>query len=168
MFSVTSTTSRAGVCGSHMWNDGRVPDGVVPRDDRAWPRSSLHVSAGLALAAIGSGVGLAIGAAGRGSTAIAFVTVGFVVALGFGLVVSVRALRHWVAGHAVPRRLQLLQWAGLVGGFVVAARLDVLVGCAMLAGLIGGLLIANISAIRMARTNRDIVDQAEAKLARAR
>jgi len=42
-----------------MWNDGRMRGEVVPRDDRAWPRSSLLVSVVLSLAALGSGVGLA-------------------------------------------------------------------------------------------------------------
>jgi hypothetical protein len=40
------------------------------------------------------------------------------------------------------------------------------VGAAMLAGLIGGLLVANMWAIRTARANRAIVDAAEAAMAR--
>jgi hypothetical protein len=39
-----------------MRNDRWMRGEVVPRDDRAWPRSSLFVSVGLALAAVGSGV----------------------------------------------------------------------------------------------------------------
>jgi hypothetical protein len=148
-----------------MWNDGRVRGDVVPRDDRAWPRSSLVVSVGLALAAVGSGVGLAFGAAGRGFLATALVTVGFVVAFGFGLAVSVPVMRHWIAGHSVPGRLYLLQWAGLIVGFLVLVWLDVLVGWAMIAGLVGGLLVANVWGIRTARANRQLVDQAEAALA---
>lgn len=139
---------------------------VVPRDDRAWPRSSLVVSVALTLAAVGSGVGLAFGAAGRGFLAMALVAVGFVVAFGFGLAVSVPAMRHWVAGHSVPGRFRLLQLAGLVVGLVVLGLFDVLVGWAMVAGLMGGLLVANIWGIRTARANRDLVDQAEATSAR--
>jgi hypothetical protein len=150
-----------------MWNDGRVRGDVVPRDDRAWPRSSLVVSVGLALAAVGSGVGLAFGAAGRGFLAIALVTVGFVVAFGFGLAVSVPVMRHWIAGRSVPGRLYLLQWAGVIVGFLVLVWLDVLVGWAMIVGLMGGLLVANVWGIRTARANRQLVDQAEAELARA-
>jgi hypothetical protein len=150
-----------------MWNDDRMRGDVVPRDDRAWPRSSLPLSVALAIAAVGSGVGLAIGASGRGYLAMALVAAGFAVALGFGLAVSVPAMRHWVAGHAVPGRFQVLQWAGLIGVFVVVRWLDVLVGCAMLAGFMGGLVVANVWGIRTARANRDVVDQAETELARA-
>jgi hypothetical protein len=150
-----------------MWNDRWMRGEVVPRDDRAWPRSSLFVSVGLALAAVGSGVGLVFGAAGRGSLGMALVTVGFVVAFGFGLGVSVPTLRHWVAGHSVPGRFHLLQWAGLIVCFVVIGWFDGLVGWAMLAGLMGGLVVGNVWGIRAARANRDLVDQAEATLSRA-
>jgi hypothetical protein len=149
-----------------MWNDGWMRGEVVPRDDRAWPRSSIFVSVGLALAAVGLGVGLVFGAAGRGSLATALVTLGFVVAFGFGLGVSVPAMRYWVAGHSVPVRFHLLQWAGFAVGFVVGC-FDGLVGWVMLAGLTGGLLVANVWGIRTARANRDLVDEAEATLARA-
>jgi hypothetical protein len=139
---------------------------VVPRDDRAWPRSSLVVSVGLALAAVGSGVGLVFGAADRGFPAMALVIVGFVAAFGFGLAVSIPAMRHWVAGHPVPVRFRLLQGAGLVVGLVVLGWFDVLVGSATVAGLVGGLLVANVWGVRTARGNRDLVDQAEAAAAR--
>jgi hypothetical protein len=140
---------------------------VVPRDDRAWPRSSLFVSVGLTLAAVGSGVGLVLGAAARGSLAMALVAVGFVVAFGFGLAVSVPAMQHWVAGRSVPGRFQLLQWSGLVVAIVVLDWFDVLVGWAMLAGLVGGLVLTNVWGIRIARANRDKVEEAEAAAARA-
>lgn len=97
----------------------------------------------------------------------ALVTVGFVVAFGFGLAVSLPVMRQWVAGHSVPKRFLLLMWAGLIVGFVVAAWLNVLFGGAMIAGLMGGLLVANVWGIRTARANRHLVDQAEAALARA-
>jgi hypothetical protein len=150
-----------------MWNDGRMRGEVVPRDDRAWPRSSLLVSVGLGLAAVGSGVGLVFSAAGRGSLAMALVTVGFVVAFGFGLAVSVPAMRHWVAGRSVPARFHLLQWTGVIVGLVVLGLFDGRVGGAMLAGVMGGLLVANVWGIRTARANRDRVDEAKAALARA-
>ena len=140
---------------------------VVPRDDRAWPRSSLLVSVVLFLAAVGSGVGLAFGAAGRGSLAMALVAGGFIVAFGYGLAVSVPAMRRWIAGHSVPGRFHLLQVTGLVAGFVVLGWLNVLVGCATVAGLMGGLLVANVWGIRTARANRHLVDEAEASLMRA-
>jgi hypothetical protein len=122
---------------------------------------------GLALAAAGSGVGLVFGAAGRGSLAMALVTVGFVVAFGFELAVSLPVMRRWVAGQSVPGRYLLLQWAGLGVASVVLGWLDALVGWAMLAGLMGGLLVANVWGIRTARANRHLVDQAEAASARA-
>jgi hypothetical protein len=139
---------------------------VVPRDDRAWPRSSLWVSVGLALPAVGAGAGLVLGAAGRGLLAMALVTVGLIVAFVFGLAVSVPAMRHWIAGHSVPGRFRLLQSAGLAAGFVVLGWFEVRVGWAMVAGLVGGLLVANIWGIRTARANRDLVDRAEAAAAR--
>jgi hypothetical protein len=107
-------------------DDGRMRGDVVPRDDRAWPRSSFLVSVGLALAAVGSGMGLVFGAAGRGSLAMALVAVGFVVAFGYGLAVSVPAMRHWIAGYSVPGRFHLLQSAGLVVALVVLGGFDAL------------------------------------------
>jgi hypothetical protein len=149
------------------WNDGRMRGEVVPRDDRAWPRSSLPVSAGLLVAAVGSGAGLVFGAAGRGSLTMVLVAVAFVVAFGFGLAVSIPAMRHWIAGDSIPGRFHLLQWTGLVVAFVVLGRFDGLAGGAMLAGLIGGLLVANVWGIRTARANRDLVDEAAVAAARA-
>jgi hypothetical protein len=150
-----------------MCNDGWMRGEVVPRDDRAWPRSSLVVSVGLALVAVGSGVGVVFGAAGRGFPAMALVAGGLVVAFGFGLAVSVPAMRHWIAGHSVPGRLHLLQWAGLVVALAVLGWFDALAGGALLAGLVCGLLVANVWGIRIARANRELVDEAEAAAARA-
>lgn len=126
------------------------------------------MSVGLVLAAVGSAVGLGFGVAGRGLPAVAGVAAGFGVAFGYGLAVSVPAMRHWIAGHRAPGRFQLLQVAGLVAGLAVLGLLDVAVGSAMIMGLVGGLLVANIWAIVTARANRDLVDRAEAASARAR
>jgi hypothetical protein len=137
----------------------------VPRDDRAWPRGSFAVSAVLVLIAVGSGVALVVAAASLGTLPATFVAGGFVAAFGFGLAAAVPAMRRAIAGRDIPARLTLLQLVGLVVAFVVMA-LSGGVGGAMLAGLIGGLLVANMWAIRTARANRAIVDAAEASLAR--
>jgi hypothetical protein len=55
---------------------------------------------------------------------------------------------------------------GFAVGFVVGC-FDGLVGSVMLAGLMGGPLVANVWGIRTARANRDLIDEAEATLARA-
>ena len=149
-----------------MWNDGWMRGDVVPRDDRAWPRSSSWLSVALTVVAVGSGVGLVLGAAGRGLPATASVAAGLVVAFAFGLAVSIPAMRLWIAGQPVPARFTLLQCAGLVAAFAVLGLFDVLVGWAMVAGLLAGLLVANIWGIRTARANRDLVDRAEAAAVR--
>lgn len=138
---------------------------VVPRDDRAWPRGAVLVSVMFGLAAVGTGVGLVAGAAGRGSWVMALVTISFVVAFGSGFAVVTSALRHWVDGHPVPGRFHLLESAGVLVPLVVVV-VDGLVGGAMLAGFIGGFLVGNAWTVRAARANRDRVDEAEAASAR--
>jgi len=119
----------------------------------------------IGLAAVGTGVGLTAGAADRGSSVMAAVLAGFVVAFGFGTATYLAGLRRWLRGGSFPPALQLVQMAGLAACFGVM-YLDVSVGIAMLAGLIGGLLGANVWAIRAARANRDRVDAAEAAIDR--
>jgi hypothetical protein len=139
---------------------------VVPRDDRAWPRGAVLISVVFGLVAIGAGVGLVVGAAGRGPLTVALVAVGLLAAFGYGFATLADAMRHWTAGRQVPGRSRLLELAGVVAAFAVLYGLDAIVGGAMLAGLIAGTLVANIWAIRRARSNRDHVDQAEAALER--
>jgi len=153
--------------GLSLCDDGRMGGDIVPRDDRAWPRSSLPVSVVLVLASIGSGVGLVFGAADRGPLAMASVILGFVVAFGFSLAVSVPAMRRWIAGHPVPGPYHLLPAAALVVALVVMGSLDVPLGWALFAGLLGGVLVVNVWGIRTARANRALVDKAEAVSAHA-
>ncbi|GAA1893509.1 carboxylesterase/lipase family protein [Asanoa iriomotensis] len=135
----------------------------LPRDDRAWPRGSFVVSAVLVLIAVGSSVAFVVAAADRGALQAALVAGGFLVAFGYGLAVAVPAMRRAIAGRDLPARLTLLQFAGVVVAFVVMGFAGG-VGGAMLTGLIGGLLIANMWAIRKARANRSVVNAYEASL----
>jgi hypothetical protein len=139
---------------------------MVPRDDRAWPRSSLVASLLVGLVAVATAVGLEIGAARRGGPAMIAVLAGFVLAFGLTLAVNVAGMRRWLLGHPFPAGLQLLALIGLGAGFAVLAWYDGPVGGAILAGLVAGLTFANAWAIRVARRNRPRVDAAEAELAR--
>lgn len=142
-----------------------LPD-VIPRDDRAWPRGSVVLSVVIGLAAVGAGVGLVVGAAGRGSGVMLVVLAGFVVAFGFALAVFGVAFRHRITGRPVPGRLQVLTAVPAFVAVGVLYGVDGSAGGAMLAGLIGGGMVANLRAIRAARANREIVEAAEAALAR--
>jgi len=137
---------------------------VIPRDDRAWPRGAAVISVVLVLAAAGTGVGLSVGAAGRSSSVMAGALAGFVVAFGFGLAVLAVGMRRWTRGHSFPHWLQLVQLAGLGVCIAVLYGVDGSVGGAMLAGLVGGMMFANVWAIRSARANRERVDDAEAAI----
>jgi hypothetical protein len=139
---------------------------VLPRDDRAWPRSALVASGILCLVAVAAGVGLGLGAAGRGPLTVIVVSGAFVVAFGFGFALTASGIRRWIAGHPVPGRSQFGASAGIVVALLVMGAVDAMAGGALLAGLIGGILVANVWAIRRARSNRELVDKAEAALAR--
>src|SRR5215204_3467934 len=142
------------------WDAEGMAGDVVPRDDRAWPRSSLPVSVVLIVVAVGAGVGLVVGAAGRDVVGMVVVGGGFVVAFAFGVVVAVKGMRPWIAGHPVPGPIRLLEWGAVVVGFVILGLVDVGLGWAIIAGLMGGVLSANVWGIRIARANRGAVDQA--------
>ena len=108
------------------------------------------------LVAIGTGVGLVVGAAGRGSGVMVVVLAGFVVVFGFAVAVSGAAFRHRIAGRPSPGRLQVLMAVPAFVAVGVFYGVDGFVGAAMMAGLIGGLMVANLRAIRAARANREI------------
>jgi hypothetical protein len=151
--------------GSQVWNDGRMPGEVAPRDDRAWPPGSLVVSAVLAVVAAAGGVAATVGAADHGAAAAAWVTTGLVVAAGYGLFVSLRLMRRWMAGRPVSGRDLVLLWAGFGAAFLALAGFEGLLGGAVFAGLLAGVFVANVCAIRLARRNRALVDLAEAEQA---
>ncbi len=148
-----------------MVGNGRYVTGVVglvPRDDRAWPRGAVVVSSVLATVAVGAGVALGFAAAERGVLKFGITIAAFVVAFGFAVATWVPGLRRWIAGHPTPAQSQLWGVAGLVIAIVVMS-VDPTVGFALVAGLIGGMLTANVWAIRRARSNRPVVEQAEAQ-----
>jgi hypothetical protein len=138
----------------------------VPRDDRAWPRSSFVVSLLIGLVAVGTAVGLGIVAARRGGPAMVAVPAGFVLAFGVTLAINVAGTRRWMLGHPFPGGLRLLMLAVLCAGFALLAWYDGLLGGAILAGLFAGLTFPNAWAVRTARRNRPYVDAAEAATAR--
>lgn len=151
-----------GVVGNVRYVTGVV--GLVPRDDRAWPRGAVVASSVIATVAVGVGVAVGLAAADRGLLPFGLTTAGFVAAFGFGGAVMASGLRRWIDGHPSPVRSQLWGSAGVVAAFVVMS-VDPLVGGALLAGLIGGMLTANVWAIRRARSNRSVVEEAEAQAA---
>jgi len=118
------------------------------------------VSVVLIVVAVGAGVGLVVGAARRDVVGMVVVGGGFVVAFAFGVVVAVKGMRPWIAGHPVPGPIRLLEWGAVVVGFVILGLVDVGLGWAIIAGLMGGVLSANVWGIRIARANRGAVDQA--------
>jgi hypothetical protein len=135
------------------------------RDDRAWPRASLVTSVLIATIALATGV-LVVVYAADGPVRFLLGVLALAVALGFGIGVSVSGMRRWIDGHDVPTRTRLLPLAGLLTVFVIWS-FDPLSGGTMMAGLIGGLLCANVWAIRVARRNRALVDRAEREDAEA-
>jgi hypothetical protein len=136
--------------------------GLVPRDDRAWPRGAAVTSSAIATVALGAGVALGFAAADRGVLKFGMTIAAFVVAFGFAVAVWVPGLRRWIAGHPTPVQAQLWGMAGLVIAIVVMS-IDPTVGFALIAGLIGGMSLANVWAIRRARSNRSVVEGAEAR-----
>ncbi|GAB2680317.1 hypothetical protein GCM10009743_65430 [Kribbella swartbergensis] len=85
---------------------------------------------------------------------------GFVVAFSFGLFVVVKEVRQWIAGHPVPLRMKLLELGAVVVGLVILGLVDARLGWTILAGLMGGLLSANVWGTRIARANREALDKA--------
>ncbi|MEV0288516.1 hypothetical protein AB0H36_30730 [Kribbella sp. NPDC050820] len=114
----------------------------------------------LILIAFGAGAGLMFVAGDGGAMAMALVGAGFVAAFTFGVIVAVRGMRRWIAGHSVPAGIQLLEWGAVVIGFLITGLVDAGLGWAVIAGLMGGLLSANVWGIRSARANRGLVDRA--------
>jgi len=122
----------------------------------------------MGLIAVGTVVGLAMGASGRGWGSLAFVLTGSVVAFGAGMGVYLRGIRPWMRGDPFPAGVQIVPVLVVAAGVVILVWFDGPVGGAVLAGVVGGLLFGNAWAIRVARENRGLVDQAEAAAARDR
>lgn len=142
--------------------DGPRSKSIVPRDDRAWPRGSFTASVVMLISAVAAGAALTWWAAADGALHAGLVAAAFVAAFAYGMSVSRPMMREWIAGRAMPGRYLLLQWAGLTVGVLVLVFLDAGIGWALLAGVIGGLILENARAIRAARANRPLVDEAEA------
>ena len=139
---------------------------VVPRDDRAWPRGAIVFSAVVLLACVATGVGVTLAAFDDGVLDGVIVAVAFVAAFATGYAIMATGMRSWVAGRPVDPRAQL--WASLAVfvAILIMAFVHGRAGVAVLAGLLGGLLLLNIRSIRRARANRAAVDEAEAQAAR--
>ena len=141
---------------------------VVPRDDRAWPRGAIVFSAVVLLACVATGVGVTLAAFDDGVLDGVIVAVAFVAAFATGYAIMATGMRSWVAGRPVDPRAQL--WASLAVfvAFLIMTFVHGRAGVAVLAGLLGGLLLLNIRSIRRARANRAAVDEAEAAQQAAR
>lgn len=142
--------------------------GVIPRDDRAWPRGAVVTSVVVALVAVAIGAALAVAAAGRSRLLVTAVVAGFVLTFAVGVVLYRAGIRQWLLGYPYPPALTLASLGLMLAAFGVLALADGAVGFAMLVGLVGGLAVPNIWAIRAARKNRPQVDEAEAAAARER
>jgi hypothetical protein len=141
---------------------------LIPRDDRAWPRTSFPASVALGLGAVATAVALAVDAAGDGPRAVAGIAGAFLVNLALSAVLAVLNLRRWVRREPVPGWLTAAGVLVFLAAIVVpSAVADGRTMGAGMAGLIAGQLLPNAMAIRAARNNRTIVDEAAAMVARA-
>jgi hypothetical protein len=122
---------------------------ATPRDDRAWPRLAVPISALLGFACLGVSVFLAarhphpwlVGSAVIGGLAIA-------------VALMITGFRRWFAGEPFPRSTSVLAGGAAVAGWIGTSFLDRTTALLYLLGLLCGCMFANVWAIRKARRNR--------------
>jgi hypothetical protein len=122
---------------------------IQRRDDSAWPRGAAPIS--LAVGAISLLVGLSM--IGRAEAPLVPLLV-LVTGIGIGATVIVVGIKRWLDGGTVPLALAVISGVGAVVGVVLIAATDGPVGAALLSGLIGGLMLGNVWAVRAARKRR--------------
>ena len=115
------------------------------RDDSAWPRGTTPVS--LVIGVISLLVGLSM-AGNAEAPLLPFLVL--VLGTGIGATLIVVGIRSWLAGGPVPLVLALISGACAVVAIVLIIANDGPAGPALLCGLVGGLMFANVWAIRTA------------------
>ena len=119
------------------------------RDDSAWPRGAAPIS--LIIGVISLLVGLSM--VGNAEAPLAPLLV-LVCGIGVGATLIVVGIRRWLDGHPVPIVLALISGVCAVVALVLIAATAGPTGPALLSGLIGGLMFANVWAVRTARKRR--------------
>ena len=126
-------------------------DGVqAVRDDSAWPRGATGVSLLVGGVALVVGILVVLNHDQQGAAALFLL-----LALLLGSSLIVIAIRRWLSGHVIPASLGLAGVLLLVAGTIVV---NLVVGSGgfliVASGLVAGMLVANVWAIRAARANR--------------
>jgi hypothetical protein len=119
------------------------------RDDSAWPRGATPVSL------IGGVISLLVGLSMAGNAAAPLVPLLVLVfGMGIGATLIVVGIHRWLDGDPVPKTLAVISAVCAVVALVLNAAIDGPTGPALLSGLFGGLMFANVWAVRTARKHR--------------
>ncbi|MEW1589926.1 hypothetical protein AB0283_31250 [Micromonospora vinacea] len=123
---------------------------VPHRDDRAWPRRAAPLSLAVGLAAIAFGVALTASSAQALTSALCLLA-----GLLIGSSLVVVGMRRWLSGKGIPAVLGITSTVVAVAAWIFFRMTGMTGGGgALFAGLVGGLLLANVWAIQAARANR--------------
>ncbi|WP_018908826.1 hypothetical protein [Salinispora arenicola] len=123
---------------------------VPHRDDRAWPRGAGPISVVVGLAAIAFGVAVTASSAQALISALCLLA-----GLLIGSSLIVVGMQRWLSGKGIPAGLGMTSVAVAVAAWVFFTVTGLTGGGgALFAGLVGGLLLANVWAIQAARANR--------------
>jgi len=123
---------------------------VPHRDDRAWPRGAGPISLVVGLAAIAFGVAVTASSAQALISALCLLA-----GLLIGSSLIVVGMQRWLSGKGIPAGLGMTSVAVAVAAWVFFTVTGMTGGGgALFAGLVGGLLLANVWAIQAARANR--------------
>ncbi|MGK5739262.1 hypothetical protein [Micromonospora sp. URMC 103] len=120
------------------------------RDDRAWPKGAMPASLLIGLAVVAAGVTVT-----TASSHVALAALCLLVGLAVGSSLIVIGIRRWLDGQAIPAGLGMVSLLFAVGGLTLNWKTGFVgAGGALLLGLGGGCLLANVWAIRAAGRNR--------------
>jgi hypothetical protein len=140
-------------------------DAPFPRDDRSWPQGAFTFS--MVCGVLSLAVSAALLVSAGSPQQVAALGIAFIVAAGAEAAAYVAGIRPWLAGGSVPKGLQVAQ-VGLVLVAFLSFAAGPEFGGAVLCGFFAGLFLPNAAAIFHARTNREMVEQGELRLAEAR
>ncbi|MFI7609360.1 hypothetical protein ACIBTV_30200 [Micromonospora sp. NPDC049366] len=120
------------------------------RDDRAWPKGAAPVSLLVGLAVVAAGI---VMTTGSNHVVLAALCLLFGLTVGSSLIVV--GISRWLGGQPIPSGLGVVSLLIGVAGLIVSRLFGFIgPGGTLLMGLAGGLLLANVWAIRAARRNR--------------
>lgn len=128
-----------------------MTEGAGPqrRDHSAWPRGATPLSLIIGVTSLVVGVSM-VGNADEPLLPLLVLVVG----TGIGATLVVVGIRRWLAGGHLPLVLALISGVSAVVAIVLITATDSPTGPALLCGLLGGLMFANVWAIRAARGRR--------------